>query len=98
MTDYDPVYVAVATKFDVNFEVMELSVEQFRKFIDHLKEQFDGIPINYESPDKQTYEFNRAMLEDVAKSDDSYSEMVEIAHTILTLGDAKKAFIRVELG
>lgn len=97
MTNYDPLYVAVATKFDVNFEVMKFSVEQFRKFINHLKEQFDGTPISYESPDEQTYEFSRAMLEDVTKSDDSYSEMVEIAHTILTLGDAKKSFIRVEL-
>ena len=97
MTDYDPIYVAVATKFDVNFEAMDFSVERFREFVNLLKEQFDGIPINYESPDKQTYEFSRAMLESVAKSDDSYSEMVEIAHTILTLGDAKNDFIRVEL-
>lgn len=97
MTDCDPIYVAVATKFDVNFEVMEFSVDQFREFVKYLNEEFDGIPINFTSPDECTYEFSRAGLESAIKSEDCCSEMVEIAHTILTLGDGRNGYIRVEL-
>lgn len=97
MNHYDPEHVAVATKFDVNFEVMEFSVEKFREFVNYLNEEFDGIPIDFSSSDACTYEFSRAKLESVIKSEDHYSEMVEIAHTILSLGDERNNYIRVEL-